>query len=94
MSENSNNDMLPISGEHVEADGVYKNEWGRELELQRGDVFPPDPQLGTTEWEWAEMTFDNHHEGTTDPRLVPKKDDINKRGKILHPRRQMDRGKK
>lgn len=94
MSENSNNDMPPMSGEPVEADGVYKNEWGRELELQRGDVFPADPQLGATEWEWAEMSFDNHHEGRTDERLVPKEDDINKRGKIVHPRRQMDRGKK
>lgn len=93
MSENKDR-MLPISGEEVEVDGVYKNEWGRELELQRGNIFPPDPQLGTTEWEWAEMSFDNHHEGETDPRLVPKKNDLDKQGKITNPRRQMGRGKK
>jgi len=90
----SNNNMEPLSGEHVEVDGVYKNEWGREQEMKRGDVFPADPMLGTTEWQLAELSFDNHHEGETDPRLVPKKNDIDKLGKIDHPRRQMDRGKK
>lgn len=90
----SNNNMDPLSGEHVEVDGVYKNEWGREQEMKRGDVFPADPMLGTTEWQLAELSFDNHHEGETDPRLVPKKNDIDKLGKIDHPRRQMDRGKK
>ncbi|RUS46728.1 transposase [Cohnella sp. AR92] len=93
MSEHSHS-MPPISGERVETDGVYKNEWGREEELNRGEEFPADPILGSTEWELAELSFDNHHEGETDPRLVPKKDDIDKRGKIVHPRRQMDRGKK
>ncbi|THF78004.1 transposase [Cohnella fermenti] len=91
MSEHS---MPPVSGERVETDGVYKNEWGREEELERGTTFPADPMLGETEWELAEMSFDNHHEGRTDPRLVPKKNDIDKQGKIDHPRRQMDRGKK
>ncbi|MBB6637346.1 transposase [Cohnella thailandensis] len=86
--------MPPISGEHVETDGVYKNEWGREEEFNRGESFPADPILGNTEWELVEMSFDNHHEGETDPRLTPKKDDIDKQGKIVHPRRQMDRGKK
>ncbi|MBB6674478.1 transposase [Cohnella nanjingensis] len=87
-------DMNPVSGEPVEVDGVYKNEWGREEELKRGDLFPADVMLGNTEWEWVEMSFDNHHEGETDPRLVPKEKDIDKQGKILHPRRQVDRGSK
>jgi hypothetical protein len=73
MSENK--DMPPMSGEHIEVDGVYKNEWGRKMELERGRVFPADPQLGATEWELVELEFDNHHEGRTDPRLVPKKED-------------------
>ncbi|MCC3374763.1 transposase [Cohnella sp. REN36] len=87
-------DMNPVSGEIVEVDGVYKNEWGREEELKRGDTFPADVMLGNTEWEWVEMSFDNHHEGETDPRLVPKEKDIDKQSKIVHPRRQVDRGSK
>ncbi|MGG1314012.1 MULTISPECIES: hypothetical protein [Cohnella] len=90
----SDDSMPPMSGEPVETDGVYRNEWGREVELDRGDLFPADSQLGTTEWELTEFRFDNHHEGRTDPRLVPKKNDINKMGKIENPRRQIDRGKK
>jgi len=48
-------EMEPMSGEPVEVDGTYKNEWGREAELKRGDVFPADPTLGTTEWELVEF---------------------------------------
>jgi hypothetical protein len=70
------------------------NEWGRVEKLERGDQFPADLVLGATEWTLTEFSFDNHHAGKTDPRLVPKKDDIDKQGKIDHPRRQMDRGKK
>ncbi|MFC5407258.1 transposase [Cohnella soli] len=86
--------MDPISGEQVPVDGVYRNEWGREQELNRGDTFPADPMLGETEWALTELSFDNHHEGRTDPRLVPKENDTDKQGKIDSPRRQMDRGKK
>ncbi|MFC5470175.1 transposase [Cohnella suwonensis] len=89
------NDRLdPISGEQVVVDGVYRNEWGREQKLSRGETFPADPMLGDTLWTLTELSFDNHHQGRTDPRLVPKEDDIDKQGKIDHPRRQMDRGKK
>lgn len=85
-------EMDPISGEHVEVDGTYKNEWGREVELNRGDVFPADPMLGTTGWRLIEYSFENHHDGRTDPRLVPKKDEIEaERGKINHPRRHLKR---
>jgi hypothetical protein len=94
MSENSNDRMDPVSGEKVEVDGVYSNEWGQEEKLKRGDVFPSNLIMGTTEWSLSEFTFDNHHEGRTDPRLVPKENDTDKMGKIDHPRRQMDRGKK
>ncbi|QNK56975.1 transposase [Paenibacillus sp. PAMC21692] len=79
--------MEPISGEPVEADGVYRNEWGRDERLERGDVFPADPMLGTTEWKQVELEFDNHHEGRTDPRLVPHDDDDDPEAHMQHPRR-------
>ncbi|MFC5699727.1 transposase [Cohnella faecalis] len=95
MSEHSGqHSMEPISGEKVTVDGVYKNEWGNEEELKRGQVFPADLALGSTEWELVEFSYENHHEGRTDPRLVPKANDTDQLGKITHPRRQMDRGKK
>ncbi|RKP50109.1 transposase [Cohnella endophytica] len=94
MSQSNNDRMEPVSGEKVEVDGVYTNEWGREEELNRGETFPADPMLGETEWTLSEFSFDNHHEGRTDPRLVPKENDTDKQGKIVHPRRQMARGKK
>ncbi|GIO32286.1 MULTISPECIES: transposase [Paenibacillus] len=90
--KNKDKAMLPISREEVEVDGVYTNEWGREEVLHRGDDFPSDPMLGTTEWQLSEFLFDNHHEGRTDPRLVPKEDDTDKIGKITHPRRQQQGG--
>ncbi|WEK54821.1 MAG: transposase [Candidatus Cohnella colombiensis] len=86
--------MLPLSGESVEVDGVYEDEWGHEEPLKRGQTFPSDFMLGETEWKLTEYNYDNHHEGRTDPRLVPKKNDTDKMGKITHPRRQIDRGKK
>ncbi|MFC4775963.1 transposase [Paenibacillus sp. GCM10023252] len=67
--------MQPMSGEPVEVEGVYKDEWGHEMKLNRGRTFPADEQLGTTEWELIEYDINNHHDGETDPRLV--KDDGN-----------------
>ncbi len=66
-------DMEPVTGEKVEVDGVYENEAGREQELNRGDTFPADLIMGSTEWKLTQYHFDNHHDGETDPRLVPKK---------------------
>lgn len=83
-------EMNPTSGEPVEVDGVYKNEWGREEQLNRGDVFPADPQLGTTEWQLVQLDFDNHHEGQTDSWLVPKKDTTALEAHLQHPRRHKD----
>ncbi|SFS72306.1 transposase [Paenibacillus sp. 453mf] len=85
-------DMLPITREKVEVDGVYTNERGLTEHLYRGQHFPPDPVLGATEWELTEFAFENHHEGRTDERLVPKEDDENKKGKITSPRRQFQGG--
>lgn len=85
-------EMLPISKETVEVDGVYTNERGLTEHLHRGQQFPSDPVLGATEWELTEFAFDNHHDGTTDPRLVPKENDTDKQGKITSPRRQQQGG--
>ncbi|AZN39434.1 transposase [Paenibacillus albus] len=84
------NQMDPVSGEPVEVDGVYTNELGREEHLKRGDVFPADPQIGTTEWELTQLAFDNHHEGKTDERLTPKKEITQHEAHLQHPRRHPD----
>ena len=76
--------MHPVSHEPVEVDGVYTNEWGREERLKRGDTFPADPILGTTEWRLAEFDFENHHEGQTDERLIFKEKGHGKQEKV-HP---------
>lgn len=92
--KDSHHEMDPISGENVEVEGVYQNEWGREEKLQRGDKFPADLILGTTEWELVELEFDNHHKGTTDPRLVPHDDDDDPEAHMQHPRRHKGSNKK
>ncbi|MBJ6360453.1 transposase [Paenibacillus sp. GCM10012307] len=92
MSKKANHyDMEPVTGEKVKVDGVYENEAGREEELNRGETFPADLILGSTEWKLTQYSFDNHHDGETDPRLVPKKDS-EKEIKITHPRRHLIRG--
>lgn len=90
--DNKDKAMLPLSREEVEVDGIYTNEWGREERLHRGDDFPADPMMGTTEWQLSEFTYDNHHEGRTDPRLVPKENDTDKQGEVKGPRRHLERG--
>ncbi|MFD2613854.1 transposase [Paenibacillus gansuensis] len=57
--------MDPMSGEHVEVSGVYETEWGREVQLDRGDVFPADPVLGDTEWKMVGFPMDQQHTGMT-----------------------------
>ncbi|MBN3524697.1 transposase [Paenibacillus apiarius] len=89
-----NHKMHPISRDRVEVDGIYANEWGREEVLHRGQTYPSDPQLGATEWELKQFIFDNHHDGRTDPRLVPKAEDKEEPPKQLHPRKHQDRGDK
>lgn len=87
-----NKDMLPLSGENVEIDGVYEDEDGHEQHLKRGQHFPADLVLGKSEWKLTEYSFDNHHEGRTDERLVPKENDTDKMGKITHPRKEKKSG--
>ncbi len=61
--------MDPISGEPVETDGIYENEWGREAHLNRGEIFPADPQLGTTTWKLVGLAHDTHTGLAVDPRF-------------------------
>lgn len=87
MSEHKHlHEMAPISGEPVSTDGVYTNELGRQEKLERGEVFPADPQ-GTVEWGLTEFAFTNHHKGHTDPRLIPHDDDHDPEAHMQHPRR-------
>lgn len=76
------NEMHPITHEEVEVDGVYTNEWGREEHLKRGEAFPADPILGSTEWRLTELEFENHHDGRTDERLIVKKEGHGKQEKL------------
>ncbi|CAG7650039.1 hypothetical protein ACFQI7_28670 [Paenibacillus allorhizosphaerae] len=60
MSEDKR--MQPASGEEVETDGVYENEWGREETLKRGDEFPYDPVMGQTEWELVSLPLESQED--------------------------------
>ncbi len=94
MSEkNEHYNMPPMSGETVETDGIYQDEAGRERRLNRGDTFPSDLTLGQTEWELVELEFDNHHEGRTDPRLTPQKEQAMSNGKFIRTNFQHVKGK-
>jgi hypothetical protein len=41
------------SGQRVEQGGLYVNDWGGELVLLPGDMFPNHPQMGWTGWIYA-----------------------------------------
>ncbi|GIO36599.1 MULTISPECIES: hypothetical protein [Paenibacillus] len=69
--------MHPVSREIVETEGVYTDELGRETYLHKGDEFPADLVLGTTEYKLTELAQVKHAEGRTNPRLVPKKEEDN-----------------
>ncbi|RKN64298.1 transposase [Paenibacillus ginsengarvi] len=90
MSEHDR--MNPISGEPVEVDGVYSNEWGREQFLQKGDVFPADPQLGTTGWELVRFDIE-HYTGETEHSHLNLADK-NKQSGNKSTRSHVDRGDK
>ncbi|MEX1029434.1 MAG: hypothetical protein WDZ91_05220 [Paenibacillaceae bacterium] len=65
MSENK--EMSPVSGEKVEAEGIYSNEWGREELMKHGDRFPSDLMMGNTEWELTELPSEDQQEKIDDP---------------------------
>ena len=54
--------MQPVSGEEVETDGIYSNEWGREETLKRGDEFPYDRMMGQTEWDLISLPLESQEE--------------------------------
>ncbi|OXM84904.1 hypothetical protein [Paenibacillus rigui] len=54
--------MQSVSGEEVETDGIYENEWGREETLKRGDEFPYDPTMGQTEWELTSLPLESQEQ--------------------------------
>ncbi len=64
----------PISGERVQVDGVYANDWGRQEIFRRGETFPADEQMGTTTWDLVsfleESQLEVHDQNLrTSPRL-------------------------
>lgn len=66
-------DMLPVSREIVEVEGVYTDELGRENYLQKGEEFPADLVLGETEWKLTEIAHFNKTEVQPKPSMVAKK---------------------
>jgi len=41
------------TGQWVEFDGLYSDDWGGDLVLVQGDLFPMHPQMGETHWTYA-----------------------------------------
>lgn len=77
--------MNPMSGEQIDVDGVYANEWGREEMLKMGDTFPADPQLGSTAWELVSFPVDNESlRHTVDPELRNESDERKNRSRMPH----------
>jgi hypothetical protein len=40
------------SGQRVQLEGMYADEWGGVLHLLQGDVFPEHPHMGATAWTY------------------------------------------
>ena len=89
----NNDDMYPMSGEPVEVDGVYANEWGREELLKRGQIFPADKVLGTTSWQLIAFPVEtNTKRAVVDEQFRDESDDF--ANKHNRPRKHIDRGDK
>ncbi|MBD2867922.1 hypothetical protein [Paenibacillus arenilitoris] len=41
------------SGQWVEFDGLYSDDWGGDLMLLQGESFPVHPVMGDTRWTYA-----------------------------------------
>ncbi|RCW47469.1 hypothetical protein DFP97_10884 [Paenibacillus prosopidis] len=41
------------TGQWVQYDGLYSDDWGGDLMLVQGDLFPAHPQMGDTHWTYA-----------------------------------------
>lgn len=55
-------EMNPLSGDRVETDGVYRDPYGREVELKAGEDFPMDPQLGQVDFQMISFAHDDDRE--------------------------------
>lgn len=73
MSSKEYYEMDPISREIVNVEGVYTDEDGRERYLHKGEEFPADLIMGTTEWKLTEFAQVKHSDGETSRHLIPKK---------------------
>lgn len=41
------------TGQWVEHEGLYADDWGDSLLLLKGDLFPANPEMGATHWTFA-----------------------------------------
>lgn len=41
------------AGQWVQYDGLYSDDWGDDLMLVQGDLFPMHPEMGDTNWTYA-----------------------------------------
>ena len=41
------------SGQSVQYEGLYADDWGDRLHLLQGDQFPSNPQMGDTRWTYT-----------------------------------------
>ncbi|MHA7965801.1 hypothetical protein ACX93W_16900 [Paenibacillus sp. CAU 1782] len=41
------------TGQWVEHEGLYSDDWGGNLLLLRGDLFPSHPEMGETHWTYG-----------------------------------------
>lgn len=80
--------MDPVSGEPVETDGIYENEWGREQRFNRGEIFAADPQLGTTTWKLVGLTSDTNTGLEVDSRFREEQNVTDRHKKHQHIVRQ------
>lgn len=44
------------TGQFVEFDGLYSDDWGGDLVLVQGDLFPVHPQMGHTNWTYTSQS--------------------------------------
>jgi len=47
------------TGSWVPLDGVYSNEWGAEMVLMAGELFPADIEMGATRWSYVKLPSAN-----------------------------------
>ncbi|MDF2958567.1 MAG: hypothetical protein K0S39_302 [Paenibacillus sp.] len=53
------------SGERVDRNGVYADEWGRTELFKEDEFFSENPQMGSTYWRLVRYPFDSQQTGET-----------------------------